>query len=119
MRKLTYTAFVAFWASVLTLVLAYGLGPSQDDAGGTAPQAGYTLAQVAQHSSVDDCWVAIEGKVYVLTTYIPRHPTQPSVIGEWCGREATEGMRTKGYGRNHSGQAWAQLEDYLLGELIR
>lgn len=34
----------------------------------------YTQAEVAQHSSRDDCWVIISGKVYDVTSYIPRHP---------------------------------------------
>jgi cytochrome b involved in lipid metabolism len=118
MNKLTYTAFVAFWASVLTLTFAYWLGPASTDADDSVGADAYTLEQVALHASADDCWVAIEGKVYDLTSYIPHHPTPASVIETWCGREATEGMRTKGYGRDHSAQAWAQLDRYLLGQLV-
>lgn len=44
-----------------------------------------------------------------------RHPTPRSVVEPWCGREATDGMRTKGLGRDHSPAAWALKEDYRIG----
>jgi cytochrome b involved in lipid metabolism len=116
MRKLTYTAFVAFWACVMTLLLTDRLvsaSPEPDE-----PLTSYTLAQVAKHASETDCWMAIEGKVYDLSEYIPKHPTPPFVITSWCGKEATEGMRTKGYGRDHSPAGWAALDEYLIGELV-
>ncbi|WP_204282235.1 cytochrome b5-like heme/steroid binding domain-containing protein [Serratia marcescens] len=34
----------------------------------------FTLEQVAEHHSPDDCWMAIHGKVYDLTPYVPNHP---------------------------------------------
>lgn len=115
MRKVTYTAFVAFWSALVTLLLVHWLAPEQNDA--PAGVAQYRLADVARHDTADDCWMAIEGRVYDLTAYIPRHPTATAVIADWCGREATEGMRTKGYGRNHSTGAWALLERYAIGEV--
>lgn len=115
MRKLTYTAFVAFWAALATLLLVHWLSPEAAD----APPAGrgYTLEDVARHDAADDCWMAIEERVYDITAYIPRHPTAPDIIAAWCGREATEGMRTKGYGRDHSVGAWALLGRYAVGDL--
>ena len=34
----------------------------------------YTLEEVMEHNSRTDCWVAIRGKVYDLTNWIPHHP---------------------------------------------
>ena len=34
----------------------------------------YTLSEVAQHASKDDCWAIISGDVYDLTEFINRHP---------------------------------------------
>lgn len=115
MRKVTYTAFVAFWASTLTLIFVNHLQPEVAQATDDLPVI--TAAELAAHASENDCWMAIDGKVYDLTEYIPLHPTPPAVITGWCGREATEGMRTKGYGRDHSPAAWAELEDYVIGRL--
>jgi cytochrome b involved in lipid metabolism len=77
----------------------------------------YTLEDIAAHASEDSCWMAIEGKVYDVTDHIPTHPAPPEIIVPWCGREATEGMQTKGYGEEHSEVAWDMLEDYLIGTL--
>lgn len=115
MRKLTFAAFVAFWASAVTLIATAELAPEPGEAGDELPA--YTLTEVAEHDAEDSCWMAIEGRVYDLTEYLPLHPTPMSVVLPWCGEEATEGMRTKGYGNDHSPAAWGMLDDYLIGEL--
>lgn len=116
MRRLTFAGFVAFWAFVATLLALAALEPETASAGDESVVA-YTLADVAQHGGQDSCWMAIDGKVYDLTGYLDRHPTPASVLLTWCGRDATIGMRTKGYGRDHSPAAWASLEQYALGVL--
>lgn len=115
MKKTAFAAFIAFWSSVVTLLAVDALSPATVAGEGELPT--YTLEEVAAHDSLEACWMAIEGKVYDLSGYIPDHPTPPSVIKPWCGREATEGMRTKGYGRDHSAAAWGMLDDYLIGRL--
>ncbi len=77
----------------------------------------FTLEEVANHATLDDCWMAIRGNVYDFSNYIPMHPTPPQLMESWCGEEATEGMETKGYGSDHSPEAWAMMEDYLIGTL--
>lgn len=122
MKKLVYTVFVAFWAAVGTLVLVDMLVP---DVAEQAPQqapastdpAGYSLSEVARHATLDDCWMVIEGIVYDVSDYVPRHPAPPNVLEQWCGREATEGMRTKGDDSDHSARAWRMLERYRVGPL--
>jgi cytochrome b involved in lipid metabolism len=113
-----YTCFVAFWASVISIwafaVLAGGAAPA--DAGATP--AAVTLEEVAEHAAADDCWMAIDGVVYDVSRYIPRHPTSPSVMTPWCGKEASEPYRTKGYGRPHSPAADALLPAYRVGRLV-
>jgi len=126
MKKLVYTAFIAFWAAIGTMVVLHALGPESD--GGQArpePDAGqstgYRMAEVARHDRLGDCWMAIEGVVYDVSDYVPRHPAPPNVLQPWCGRDATEGMRTKGDdrgdGSDHSARAWRMLERYRIGRL--
>ncbi len=115
--RVTFAAFVAFWASVATLLALSALAPA------SVADERHDLREIdaeelAEHASLESCWMAIEGKVYDFTDYIPEHPTPPSVMEPWCGREATEGMRTKGYGRDHSPAAWAMMEDYLIGVFV-
>ena len=116
MNKLAYTMFIAFCASVATLIIVATLAPNTEM---RAREGLYSLDEIAQHASVDSCWMAIEGRVYDISDYLPRHPTPASVLLPWCGREATEGMRTKGYGRNHSPAAWALLDDYAIGAMAQ
>lgn len=33
-----------------------------------------TIAEVKKHSSEDDCWIIIHGKVYDVTKFIDNHP---------------------------------------------
>jgi cytochrome b involved in lipid metabolism len=116
MKKTVFSVFVAFWASVGTMLALHAMAPDH----ATSEEASlpvYTLADVAEHATLDDCWMAIEGKVYDFTGYIPDHPTPPFVMEQWCGKEATEGMRTKGYGRDHSAAAWAMMAPYQVGTL--
>lgn len=117
MKKVVYTAFVAFWSCALTIVSLNAMSPENGAEGNDKGVSVYTLADVAEHDDLDDCWMAIEGKVYDFTGYIDEHPTPPSVLEPWCGTEATEGMRTKGYGRDHSRRAWERAKDFLIGEL--
>lgn len=118
MKKLTWTAFVAFWASAFTLVAVGALAPQPvAGAGAERPPTVVTQEELAQHNRPDDCWMAIRGKVYDFSRYIPRHPTPPVVMTQWCGRDATEAYETKGYGRPHSPGADAMMDEYLVGTL--
>ena len=116
MKKLCYSAFVAFWSSIATLLALQAV--ATDEAPDTqAGAAVISLEELALHNSEADCWMAIEGKVYNLSDYLPKHPTPASMLVPWCGKEATEGMRTKGYGRDHSPMAWEMLQTYEVGTL--
>lgn len=133
MRKLVYTAFVMFWAALGMLLALHLLNPDQSTLPTGAPVPSetvadepimpeFTLAEVARHDRLDDCWMAIEGVVYDLTEYVPRHPTRDEVLEPWCGTEATIGMRTKGesndLSNDHSARAWRMLERYRVGVLV-
>ena len=48
--------------------------------------ASYTIEDVRQHSTEDDCWQAINGKVYDLTEAIGPHPGGQAIL-EGCGTE--------------------------------
>ncbi len=78
--------------------------------------ASYSLTDVAKHATDQDCWMAIEGKVYDLSKYIESHPGGPNMAG-YCGFEASDAMRTKEIGDDHSPEAWEDLNKYLIGTL--
>jgi hypothetical protein len=117
--KIAYTLVVAFAASILTLLAVYGPDPEEKAAGpsnGTLERV--SPAELAQYDQPESCWMAINGLVYDVTDYIPRHPTPPEVLYEWCGKDATEGWDDKGGGRPHSPRAEALLKDLLIGVLV-
>lgn len=128
MRKLIFSAFVAFWSVLATLLVLHALAPeagrddparSEDSTGNGASDESsrYSVDDIAAHATLDDCWIVVEGHVYDITDYIQRHPAPDEVLEPWCGRDATQGMRTKGKDRDHSARAWRMLERYRIGAL--
>ena len=69
-------------------------GPTAADWTGS-DGSGITLADVATHSTVDDCWVAVNGTVYDLSGYAIAHPGGDFRIAEICGTDATEAFRNQ------------------------
>lgn len=62
-----------------------GTGPKEaGDAGGL------TMGTIAQHSSRESCWTAINGSVYDLTSWIPKHPGGEQAILQLCGKDGSE-----------------------------
>ena len=119
MTTLVLIALAAVLA-VATLVLRLRVPvPVGDTAAVRRAQLQASLAELARHSTAEDCWMAVEGKVYDATEYAPRHPAPPRVLLDWCGREATEAFRTKGVGRPHSRAAWAMLARMEVGVLTK
>lgn len=78
----------------------------------TESATAYTLSDVAKHNNQSSCWMAIDGKVYDFTSYIPQHPNTDIVDG--CGKDATSMYNEV---RKHQGKADSMLPDYLIGEL--
>lgn len=56
---------------------------------------GYTLAQVAQHKTEEDCWTAINGMVYDVTAFFGKHPGGDKNLFRVCGIDATEAFERK------------------------
>jgi cytochrome b involved in lipid metabolism len=86
--------------------------------------ATFTLAEVAAHSTQGDCWLAINGMVYDVTSFIATHPGGEAIL-EGCGKDATslfnertrEDGSTVGSGTPHSSNARSQLESFYIGDL--
>lgn len=121
MRKLFIYSTAIFWLTLAGFWLGDYLRATSPSAQ-TAPAAmsalrNYSLAEVASHNRQDDCWMAIEGQVYDLTSYLPAHPAAPEVILAWCGREASQAWQTKTSNRAHSPYAYNLLPQYRTGAL--
>jgi cytochrome b involved in lipid metabolism len=59
----------------------------------------------------------VSGRVYDVTTYLRDHPGGSRTITPWCGQESTEAFATEDGEGEHSDEAYALLEDYLIGDL--
>jgi len=68
------------------------------------------LSEVNRHCIPQDCWVAINGKVYDLTEFADRHPGGPTVILKWAGKDVS-----KMYNDIHKG---VKIENYLRPESV-
>lgn len=94
-----------------------------EDNGDTAmmeKDAQYTLADIAEHATADDCWFAIEGKVYNVTDFIAsgKHGGGDAII-KGCGLDATEMFNNRdGEGSSHSETARSFLPNFEIGTLV-
>ncbi|SMR64521.1 unnamed protein product [Zymoseptoria tritici ST99CH_3D1] len=52
------------------------------------------VEEVSKHSTAEDCWVVVNGKVYDLTTFAPEHPGGAHVITKWAGKDGSEVYNT-------------------------
>lgn len=78
----------------------------------------YTLEEIASHNSHDDCWLAINEKIYNVTSFVGSHPGGEAIL-EGCGKDATEFFETRpmGSGTPHSEKARENLENFYIGDL--
>lgn len=115
MRRLFIAATLAFWLLLAAIGAAALWQPAEPPAPAVASEKRYTQAELARHATPEDCWMAIRGDIYDLTTYLPDHPARPSLINPWCGQEATEAYNTKTKGRPHTANADELLPQYKIG----
>ncbi|CAK9033593.1 Cytochrome b5 (CYTB5) [Durusdinium trenchii] len=66
------------------------------------------LSEVNRHCIPEDCWVALNGKVYDLSEFMDRHPGGPTTIVAWAGKDAS-----KFFNEIHKG---VKIDSYLRPE---
>lgn len=45
-------------------------------------------AQLAEHNTLDDAWISLDGKIYNITKYLDYHPGGEKILKPWLGKEA-------------------------------
>jgi cytochrome b involved in lipid metabolism len=117
---------LVFLTLVLAIVFAFfyikrlNNGVNQNDRGVveiTVPEKPYTLTEVSQHSTKEDCWMVIEGVVYDVTKFIPDHKGGDQIL-MGCGKDATDIFNLSPDGSGpHPQRASAVLPRYQVGVL--
>lgn len=74
----------------------------------------YTLSEVQQHNSLDDCWMVIFDKVYNITDFVHEHPGGDFILYEYAGRDATHPFLSS----RHGSSAYKMLDKYWIGILV-
>lgn len=81
------------------------------------PNTILSSAEILKHSSLNNCWIIIENKVYDVTDFLSRHPGGGGLITPYCGTDATQAFLTKDGRGSHSAEAFRLLGLILLGDL--
>lgn len=71
-----------------------------------------TLDECQKHTTEDNCWLVIHGKVYDVSEFLDEHPGGFDIVLSSTGRDATEDFEEIG----HSNAAKEMLEKYYIGE---
>merc|ERR550525_825400 len=58
-------------------------------AGDKGASGGYTMEEVAKHTTKGDCWVVLSGKVLNVTSFLSQHPGGELAILTFAGKDAT------------------------------
>lgn len=80
-------------------------------------QTALTASIIAEHSTQNDCWIIVQGKIYNVTSYLINHPGGAGEITPFCGQEATLAFQTKNDKGAHSQAAYDMLAPYFIGDL--
>merc|ERR1719461_203850 len=55
-----------------------------------ASGGGYSMEEVAKHTTKSDCWVVVSGQVLNVTSFLSQHPGGELAILTFAGKDATE-----------------------------
>lgn len=82
----------------------------------TGEQGNVTASAIAEHNNATSCWSSINGNVYDLTAWIPKHPGGPQAILQLCGIDGSAK-----FNKQHGGAALqAQvLAGFKIGTLTQ
>jgi len=72
----------------------------------------FSLEEIAQHNTIESCWMIISNKVYDITDYIPHHPGGKNALIRFAGKDGSENVQF------HSSKMLQILNNnYFIGHL--
>jgi cytochrome b involved in lipid metabolism len=101
---------------ILTLIIQGSASTTQKSSfhTGLTPKR-QSISTIQSHNTEQDCWIIISNNVYNVTSYISDHPGGRKSIRAYCGGNATEAFQTKNGKGQHSQEADALLQQYIIG----
>ncbi len=78
--------------------------------------SGMTMSEVASHNSRMSCWAVINGSIYDLTGWIPKHPGGAGAIAQLCGTDGSAKFNAQHGG---SGMVLSVLTGFKIGLLAK
>ena len=89
--KIVLAVLIALFVLGLTFFIRINQSTYQpsDNLAGQQSSTTVPISELAKHNTLEDCWVAYDGKVYDITSFLPRHPGSAGAILPYCG-SATE-----------------------------
>jgi cytochrome b involved in lipid metabolism len=76
----------------------------------------YTMADVSKHNNQNDCWTAVNDKVYEVTKWISEHPGGAKAIISMCGIDGSAPFNDQHGGEKRPAN---ELAGFLIGDLIK
>lgn len=76
--------------------------------------SGFTLDDVAKHNTKSDCWTAINGNVYNMTSAFGKHPWWDGTLALLCGVEWTKIFNSQHWSSASAKSRLAQLKIWAL-----
>jgi cytochrome b involved in lipid metabolism len=107
---------IIFFLFLFVFVLTGCLSKQSNQTGeSTTTDNSYTMVDIQNRNTLDNCWTVVRGQVYNLTDFISKHPGGADAVSQLCGVDGTD----KFVGQ-HGGSRLQEstLEDYKLGDLV-
>jgi len=79
----------------------------------SAQERTVTKSELAKHNTPKDCWVAIHGTVYDLTSFAPEHPAGPESIHVLAGKDGSEAFEAV-----HNTGILEEVFEDIIGKLV-
>lgn len=76
----------------------------------------FTMAEVALHADTTSCYSVVNGSVYDLTTWIPKHPGGERAIKGICGKDGSDGFNGKHGGKPQPESTLISFKIGVLGQ---
>lgn len=92
---------------------AEGVEGAEGESGFMTDSQIYTLKQVAEHGTPDDCWTVVDDEVADITLYFGKHPGGDDNLAKACGVDSTEMFESV---KKHDPNGYKKLKEYVVGE---